>query len=272
MRPVIALLLTNRRSLFTITNPDNTTIDKEVEMTQENMKTGKVLITGATKGMGRAIAYRFARAGMDVALTARTEADVEALKDALQQEFPNISILASATDVGSQDDIDRLAERIETEWGSLDLLINNAGIFLQDDLLTEPESNLDRSLQVNVYGPYRLCRRLVPMMLQAGKGHIINICSVASKKSFPNAGSYVISKHALLGLTRALRMELLDKHIKVTALLPGATWTASWEGADIPKERIMPVEDIAEAVFACWLMGPSTVVEEMQLRPQLGDV
>jgi short-subunit dehydrogenase len=236
------------------------------------MNTGKILITGATKGMGRAIAFRFARAGLDVAVTARTEADVQALKEALQAECPEVDVLALATDVSSAGDIDRLAERIRQDWGRLDALVNNAGIFLQDDLLTEPESNLDRSLQVNVYGPYRLCRRLVPMMLEAGNGHIINICSVASKISFPNAGSYVISKHALLGLTRALRMELKDKHIKVTALLPGATWTASWEGADIPKERIMPVEDIAEAVFAVWSMGPSTVVEEMQLRPQLGDV
>lgn len=241
-------------------------------MTQDNMKTAKVLITGATKGMGRAIAFRFARAGMDVAVTARTEADVQALKSELSEQFPNIEVLALATDVSSQPDIDRLADRIKAEWGTLDALINNAGIFIQDNLLSEPESNLDRSLQVNVYGPYRLCRRLVPLMLEAGKGHIINICSVASKIAFPNSGSYVISKHALLGLTRALRMELKEKHIKVTALMPGATWTASWEGADIPKERIMPVEDIAEAVFAVWSMGPSTVVEEMQLRPQLGDV
>ncbi|PHN02075.1 SDR family NAD(P)-dependent oxidoreductase [Flavilitoribacter nigricans] len=241
-------------------------------MSKDNIAPGKVLITGATKGMGRAIAFRFARAGMDIAVTARTESDVNDLKQALQNDFPDIDILALAADVSSSDDIDRLAERIRKEWGTLDLLVNNAGIFLQDNLLTEPESNLDRSLQVNVYGPYRLCRELVPLMIDAGKGHIINICSVASKISFPNAGSYVISKHALLGLTRALRMELKEKHVKVTALMPGATWTASWEGADIPKERIMPVEDIAEAVFAVWSMGPSTVVEEMQLRPQLGDV
>ena len=241
-------------------------------MTQENMKTGKVLITGATKGMGRAIAFRFARAGLDVAVTARTERDVLDLKNALQKDYPKIEVLALTADVSSKEDIGRLTERIKKEWGSLDLLVNNAGIFLQDNLLKEPESNLDRSLQVNVYGPYRLCRQLAPMMIEARKGHIINICSVASKISFPNAGSYVISKHALLGLTRALRMELKEKHIKVTALMPGATWTASWEGADIPQDRIMPVEDIAEAVFAVWTMGPSTVVEEMQLRPQLGDV
>jgi short-subunit dehydrogenase len=241
-------------------------------MIQDNMKTGKVLITGATKGMGRAIAFRFARAGLDVAVTARTKADVQALKKALEKDYPEIEVLALAADVSAKEDIERLVDRIKKEWGALDLLINNAGIFLQDNLLEEPESNLDRSLQVNVYGPYRLCRQLVPMMIEAGKGHIINICSVASKISFPNAGSYVISKHALLGLTRALRMELKDKHIKVTALMPGATWTASWEGADIPQERIMQVEDIAEAVFAVWSMGPSTVVEEMQLRPQLGDV
>lgn len=236
------------------------------------MDTAKILITGATKGMGRAMARKFAQAGADVALTARTEKDVRTLETELKTQFPDRLMLALVADISSAEDVVRLSDRIKSEWGHLDVLINNAGLFLQGDLLEEPESNLDRSLQVNLYGPYRLCRQLVPLMIKAGRGHIFNICSVASKIAFPNCGSYVISKHALLGLTRSLRLELMDKNIKVTAMLPGATWTASWDGADIARERIMQVEDIAEAVYAAWKLGPSTVVEEMQLRPQLGDL
>ncbi|MCB0633935.1 MAG: SDR family oxidoreductase [Saprospiraceae bacterium] len=232
----------------------------------------RVLITGATKGIGRAIAGRFAQEGARLAVTARTEADVRALQEDLEKKYPGTEVLPIAADVGNAGDISNLADTIEGQWGRLDVLVNNAGLFIQDDLLMEPESNLDRSLQVNLYGPYRLCRELLPMMLAAGKGHIINICSVASKIAFPNSGSYVISKHALLGLTRALRLELREKGIKVTAMMPGATWTSSWEGADIDPGRLMQPEDVAEAVFAVWKMGPSTVVEEMQLRPQLGDV
>lgn len=231
-----------------------------------------VLITGATKGIGRATAERFAREGCRLAVTARTETDVNQLRDELERRFPDSEVLPIVADVGKSEDVSTLADAIEEKWGRLDVLINNAGLFLQDDLLMEPESNLDRSLQVNLYGPYRLCRELLPMMLAAGHGHIINICSVASKIAFPNAGSYVITKHALLGLTRALRLELREKGIKVTAMLPGATWTASWEGADIKPERIMPPADVADAIFAAWKLGPSTVVEEMQLRPQLGDL
>lgn len=236
------------------------------------MEKTSVLITGATKGIGRAIAERFAKDGARLAVTARTEADVEQLREELEKKYTQTEVLPIAADVGKPEDISALSDAIEQKWGKLDVLINNAGLFIQDDLLMEPESNLDRSLQVNLYGPYRLCRELLPMMLAAGHGHIINICSVASKIAFPNSGSYVVSKHALLGLTRALRLELREKGIKVTAMMPGATWTSSWEGADIQPERIMQPEDVAEAVYAVWKMGPSTVVEEMQLRPQLGDL
>lgn len=236
------------------------------------MEKTSVLITGATKGIGRAIAERFASAGARLAVTARTQVDVESLQQHLEKSYPGTEVLPIVADVGDAEDISRISDAIEEKWGRIDVLINNAGLFIQDDLLKEAESNLDRSLQVNLYGPYRLCRALVPMMPAAGKGHIINICSVAAKIAFPNSGSYVISKHALLGLTRALRLELREKGIKVTAMLPGATWTSSWEGADIDSNRLMQPEDVAEAVFAIWKLGPGTVVEEMQLRPQLGDV
>ena len=245
---------------------------KEVEMSDNKPAAPKVLITGATKGIGRAIAFRFAKAGARIAVTARTESDVEKFQELLKTEYPKADVLGIAADVSSAEDVQRLVGRIKETWGALDVLINNAGIFIQDDILTEPESNLDKSLQVNLYGPYRLCRQLIPLLLKSGKGHIFNICSVASKVAFTNSGSYVISKHALLGLTRSLRTELMDKGVKVTAMMPGATWTSSWEGADIDPKRIMQPNDVAEALFAAWTLGPSTVVEEMQLRPQLGDL
>lgn len=245
---------------------------KEVEMSENKLKSAKVLITGATKGIGRAIALRFAKAGLQVAVTARTEKDVKQLEGLIKKQYAEAEVLGVAADVSKPEDVQRLTKTIKEQWGSLDVLVNNAGIFIQDDLLEEPESNLDKSLQVNLYGPYRLSRQLVPLMLKSEKAHLFNICSVASKVAFPNSGSYVISKHALLGLTRALRVELMEKGIKVTAMLPGATWTSSWEGADIDQNRIMQPEDVAEALFAAWTLGPSTVVEEMQLRPQLGDL
>jgi short-subunit dehydrogenase len=104
------------------------------------------------------------------------------------------------------------------------------------------------------------------------KGHIFNMCSVASKTIFPNASAYCISKFALLGFSKVLRAELKDKQIKVTSLLPGATWSNAWAGVELPKERIMQAEDIAKVVWSAYHLGDSAVVEEIILRPQLGDL
>lgn len=250
----------------------NTACWKEVEMSKHNLEAAKVLITGATKGIGRALAERFARAGASLALTARTGRDLEELTAALMARYPDLQVLSIAADLATPEGCEHIIATIKQHWSQLDVLINNAGVFLQDDLLSEPEANLDLSLQVNLYGPYRLCRGLQVPLSVAGNAHIFNICSVASQKAFPNCGSYVISKHALLGLSRALRLELLAKGIKVTAMMPGATYTASWEGSDMDPSRLMSPYDVAEAVFGVWMLGPSAVVEEMLLRPQLGDL
>ena len=105
-----------------------------------------------------------------------------------------------------------------------------------------------------------------------GKGHIFNMCSVASLMAYPNGGSYSISKYALLGFSKNLRLELKDKGIKVTGIMPGATWSASWEGVELPEERLMQASDIALAVWSATQMSPSAVVEDIVLRPQLGDL
>jgi short-subunit dehydrogenase len=113
---------------------------------------------------------------------------------------------------------------------------------------------------------------MLPTMLERGSGHIFNLCSIASIIAYPNGGSYSISKFAMLGFSKVLREELKTKGIKVTAVLPGATWSDSWAGADFPHSRLMDAEDIALAVWSTWQMGPSAVVEEIVVRPQLGDL
>lgn len=231
-----------------------------------------IFITGATRGIGRAIALRFAAAGFRLALVARTATDLEALQQEITALWPERELLVFPTDVGDATAVSKLAGRLRRHWTQLDVLVNNAGLFVQDKLLTEPEINLDRSLQVNLYGPYRLCRALLPLMLPHQQGLIINVSSVAARKAYPNSGSYTISKHAQLGLSRALRLELQDQGIRVTAILPGSTWTSSWEGEAVSPERLMAAEDVATAAFAAWELGPRAVMEEVVLRPQLGDL
>ena len=104
-------------------------------------------------------------------------------------------------------------------------------------------------------------------------GHVFNLCSIASiEEAYPNGGSYAISKFALLGFSKVLREELKAYGIRVTAILPGATRTASWDGVELPDDRFMKVEDVADAVYAAYALSGRSVVEEMVIRPQLGDI
>ena len=113
---------------------------------------------------------------------------------------------------------------------------------------------------------------MVPFMKSSTKPHIFNMCSIASITAYPNGGSYGISKFALLGYTKVLRQELKEQNIKVTAIMPGATWSDSWAGVELPYERLMEAKDIAESVWAAYNLGKSAVVEEIVIRPQLGDL
>lgn len=230
------------------------------------------VITGATKGIGRAITQLFAAKGFHLAITARTALDLEDLAEALRQKYPAIEIISKATDLADRSQLAQFIDLVNSRWGSIDVLVNNAGIFLQGELLGESDLHLDQMMQVNLHAPYHLCRAFAPQMVAKGRGHIFNICSVASQKVFPGSGSYATTKFALLGFTKALRQELLATQVKVTAVLPGATWTASWDGASLPEERLMPATDIAQAILDVWQLSPRTVVEELTLRPQAGDL
>jgi short-subunit dehydrogenase len=109
-------------------------------------------------------------------------------------------------------------------------------------------------------------------MIQKGVGHIFNICSIASLNAYANGGSYSISKFALFGFSKNLREELKPKGIKVTSVMPGATLSASWDGFDIDPNRIMEVNDVAEMILAASKLSSMAVVEDIVMRPQLGDL
>jgi short-subunit dehydrogenase len=127
-------------------------------------------------------------------------------------------------------------------------------------------------MRVNLYAAYHLTRILLPQMIRQKSGHIFNMCSVAALQAYPNGGSYSISKWALLGFSNNLREELKTHGIKVTAIHPGATMTGSWEGFDIDPSRIMESADIAAMVIAAATLSPQACVEEIRIRPQLGDL
>ena len=136
----------------------------------------------------------------------------------------------------------------------------------------EEDGVLESQIEANLYSAYHLTKAILPDMQKCNSGHIFTICSTASITAYTAGGSYCISKFALLGFTKVLREELKTQGIKVTAVLPGATLTPAWDGVNLPDSRFIPAEDVANTLFAASQMSASTVIEEILIRPQLGDI
>ncbi len=231
-----------------------------------------VIITGATKGIGLAIAEAFAEEGANLAVNSRTGSDLEEMVNRFKSDFPKCQVLHKATDMSVKAEVMAFAEMVNESWEKVDVLINNAGVFMPGQIHLEEDGTLEKQIETNLYSAYHLTRALLPKMIAQESGHVFNICSIASFMAYPNGGSYSISKFAMLGFSKVLREEMKEKGVRVTSVMPGATWSASWEGVDLPKSRLMPAKDIASAVLSCYKMSPSTVVEDIILRPQLGDL
>jgi len=230
------------------------------------------VITGASKGIGKAIAEKLALEGFNVAICARNADPLATAKAAIQQKNPSVTVLAERVDMGDKAQVLAFGEKIKSTFTRVDILVNNAGIFVPGALYEEEDGLLEKLMAVNVYSAYHLTRTLLPAMIPHRNGHIFNLCSTASYKAYPNGGSYGITKHALLGFSKNLREELQPHHIRVTSISPGPTLTASWEGFEAAPDRMMPPEDIAAVVWSAWTMAKQTVVEEIILRPMLGDI
>ncbi|NVJ85899.1 MAG: SDR family oxidoreductase [Algoriphagus sp.] len=230
-----------------------------------------ILITGGTKGIGRAICFRFAEEGFDIATCARHQADLDNLKSELESKFQGIRVLTEVADLSKKEEVQEFALKVKS-FDPIDVLVNNTGVFLPGAIHDEPDGNFELMMQTNLYSAYYLVRAILPEMMKRKSGHVFSMGSIAGTTAYPNGGSYAISKWAMLGMTKCLREEMKPYGIKVTSVLPGATYTASWEGVDLPIERFMKAEDVADSVWAAYNLSPSSVVEEITIRPQLGDI
>jgi short-subunit dehydrogenase len=230
-----------------------------------------IIITGASKGIGRAIAEQFATKGHTLFLCSRNEKQLYDTVAFLQTQYPQCTIKAKPTDMGKKAEVREFGTWCLAS-GVPDIIINNAGQFLPGSIHDEKEGTLEQMIEVNLYSAYHLTRVLLPSMMSARGGHIFNICSIASLHAYHNGGSYSISKFALLGFNKNLREELKSYGIKVTAVCPGATMSASWEGADIDPKRIMEAADVAKMIYASSQLSQMADVEDIIMRPQLGDL
>jgi short-subunit dehydrogenase len=245
----------------------NSTINTEKTLQGKN-----VVITGASKGIGKAIAAAFAAEGANLFLCARNEVQLYNTLAALQTHYPQIVVKAKAFDLSIKEQAIAYGEWIVNAGITADIVVNNAGQFLPGSVHNEDDGLLEQTMNINLYSAYHLTRKLLPAMMAAKKGHIFNICSIASLQAYNNGGSYSITKAALMSFSKNLREEMKLHHIKVTAIYPGAVLTDSWGNYDNSSNRIMEASDIATMIVAAAKLSPSAVVEDIVIRPQLGDL
>lgn len=231
-----------------------------------------VIITGASQGIGKGIAEKFASAGHNLFLCARNEKRLLAAAEDIAQKNKDINVRTFVADLK-----DKMQARSFGAWllqqnFFIDILINNAGDFLPGSIYNEPDGTLENMIEINLYSAYHLTRMLLPKMMEQKQGHIFNMCSIASLQAYANGGSYSISKFALMGFSKNLREEMKPHNIKITAVYPGAVYTSSWADSGVEAARIMEIKDIADIIYSSSILSAQACVEDIVIRPQLGDL
>ncbi len=231
-----------------------------------------ILVTGGTKGIGRAVVEQFAKEGYHIITCSRNANDLQKLKMDIEQAYTFSKVFYQEADLSDRSSLKAFVSYVKSLNVKIDVLVNNSGLFIPGKIHEEDDEALPYMINTNLYSTYYITKAFVGDMIKSRSGHIFNLCSTASITPYTNGGSYCISKFAVYGMTKVLREELKEHNVRVTAILPGATHTASWEGVDLPPERFMKPEDVAMAIFGAYSLSLNSVVEEILIRPQLGDI
>lgn len=230
-----------------------------------------IVITGASRGMGYAIADIFADNGYNLIITSKNEMNLYKATESLQLRHNEITVSAKPFDLSNKQEAIAFAEWSLSK-ATPDILVNNTGIYKPGNISDEPDGALEEQMATNLYAAYHVTRGILPSMIQRKSGHIFNISSIAGQKAYPGGGAYSISKFAVNGFSANLREELKPHNIKVTTVFPGAVLTDSWGDFDNSNNRIMVKEDIANMIFTTSQLSPGACVEQIVMRPQLGDL
>jgi NADP-dependent 3-hydroxy acid dehydrogenase YdfG len=238
------------------------------------MMTSKTaIITGASRGIGFAIMEKLAENGFNIAFCSKNSDNVAKAEELIKKNYPNINILALTCDMSVKADVISFAKKCLETYSSIDILVNNAGVYTPGVVSNDDyQDNLEELMKTNVYSAYWIGKVIIPQMRKQMMGHIFTISSIAGIQAYENGGSYAISKFALTGYIKTIRAELRTQNIRVTGIFPGATLTDSWSASDLPNERFIQPKDIAEILYTTYHLSPSTCVEDIIIRPQLGDI
>jgi NAD(P)-dependent dehydrogenase (short-subunit alcohol dehydrogenase family) len=230
-----------------------------------------VVVTGASQGIGAAIAQVFAAEipGVRVALVARNESRLRSVAKGCAKA-DDVEIFPC--DVADETAVATLAKAVTARFGGADVLVNNAGVFEGAPLLEMSVAQFDRVMAASVRSTFLVSRAFLPGMVERGTGDVFNMSSIAGLGAYPGGAAYCAAKYAVAGLSAVMRAEMKDQGVRVCCVHPGATWTPSWGKSGLGPERMMPAEDIARAFLDVYRLGRRTVVEEIVLRPQWGDI
>jgi len=231
-----------------------------------------VIITGATKGMGRAIAIAFAKQGLNIAVCSRNNEELLLLQDELIKLNPNIRVITRQTDTSRKEEVLAFAGLAEQELGFISVIVNNVGIYEPSSILDDEDDTFTRLINTNLMPAYELYRYFGKTMMASGHGHIFNICSIAALNPVIEAGMYSVTKSALLCLNNIMRLEMQTYGVKVTAILPGSTLTDSWKDTDVDPDKFVSPDDIASAIMSAYNMSAGANVDEIVIKPVRGQV
>lgn len=226
------------------------------------------LITGASEGIGRATAFALGRAGYRIGVCARTPSRLRTLLDDLGQA--GITAHGHPADVGLEADVRDMVGQVTEKLGSVDVLVNNAGVavFKPFDQLTL--ADWDTTMATNLRSLYLVTREVLPRMRQQRHGAIVNIASLAGRNGFAGGTAYTASKHAVLGFSRSLMLEVRKENIRVITICPGSVDTGLIRNQSMLKpnlDQILHPEDVAETVLATLRLPERATVSELDVRP-----
>jgi 3-oxoacyl-[acyl-carrier protein] reductase len=230
--------------------------------------TTTALITGATEGIGRATAFALGRAGYRVGVCARTEAKVRQLVEELKAR--GIEAAGAKADVGQPDAVPPAVQKIATALGEIGVLINNAGILIAKPFEELTLDDWDSTMGTNVRSLYLMTREVLPAMRRRREGTIINVASLAGKNGFAGGTAYTASKHAVLGFSRSLMLEVRKDNVRVIAICPGSVATGMMRDQTMLKadpDKVLQPEDVADSILHAIQLPVRAMVSELDIRP-----
>ncbi|HAX48042.1 MAG TPA: SDR family oxidoreductase [Ignavibacteria bacterium] len=228
------------------------------------------VITGAGKGIGKATAELFLKEGAKVVLTSRNKSDLEQFIAGNESKKDNITILAG--DISKEETIQNVIDETIGKYGKADILVNNAGFGIFDNMVDSKTEDFDAVFNTNVRALYLITKGFLPHMIKEHSGTIINIASVAGKQGFATGTIYCASKHAVMGISRALMLEVRQYNIRVCAICPGSVATDffrtdSQTTLSSSKESVLQAEEIAETILLAASLPENAMIDEIEIRP-----